>query len=423
VARHISGTTGDREQTLGLYRRALQLDPQFALAHADMARFYASRGDVARSRDEWRNALAIPQRLSPQEKLGIELMLMQHDGPDQYFRKAEEYLALYPDDYRIIGRLAVNQWHQRNDFRAAENLVRRTIRPQFERAAASRDALGTFLLGQEKYDAAIVEYRAAKAAGYLVWGEFHARVFDVRGQHAEADKVYLASTNGRDGWRGEGGVVTWIDRGQWADAVQAAQAWAAKADAEGDALESIRARTALASVAVLSNRGDASAALRNLQATLDAKGAAADDVYPPTTTEVRLYIGLLAAYRGNRAGVDEALRRTLDSQVLRDYPTVAQLQQVLLAEQERLTGKPQAAAARLMPLVKRDTALVAVHWALMRAAQASGDENAAKAEASWLVSHRGRVFTESTTTEVLRFFNVVVSADALKTRGGKPLNR
>ena len=52
----------------------------------------------------------------------IELMLMQHTGPQAYFRKADEYLALYPDDYQTIGRLSSNQWHQRNDFRAAEAL-------------------------------------------------------------------------------------------------------------------------------------------------------------------------------------------------------------------------------------------------------------------------------------------------------------
>ena len=43
-------------------------------------------------------------------------------------------------------------------------------------------------------------------------------------------------------------------------------------------------------------------------------------------------------HAGDRAGVDAALGG--DPQpILRDYPTVAQLQQVLLAEQSRLDGK------------------------------------------------------------------------------------
>lgn len=105
VARRVVATTGDREQVLGLYRRALQLDPKFALAHADMARFYTQLGEIEAARDEWRKALAIPDRLSPQERLMVELMLAQNDGPDAYFRKVDQYLALYPDDFGTIGRL------------------------------------------------------------------------------------------------------------------------------------------------------------------------------------------------------------------------------------------------------------------------------------------------------------------------------
>ena len=76
-------------------------------------------------------------------------------------------------------------------------------------------------------------------------------------------------------------------------------------------------------------------------------GAEADAAFPPTSIEVRLYAGLLAAHAGDRTGVQAALEATRDSPILRDYPTVAQLQQVLLAEQSRLNGKPQAAVAQL----------------------------------------------------------------------------
>ena len=108
--------------------------------------------------------------------------------------------------------------------------------------------------------------------------------------------------------------------------------------------------------------------------------------------------------------------------MLRDYPTLAQLQQVVQAEQERLAGQAQAAAARLRPIVKRDDALVAAHWALMRAERAVSNENGASVQARWLATHRGRVFAESTTTDLLRFFNAAVSAEALRampTSGGR----
>ena len=414
IARNVANTTGDREQAIGLYRHALQLDPKFALAHADMARLHASLGEVASSRDEWRKALGIQSRLSAQEKLRIELMLLQNDGPAAYFRKAKEYLALYPDDYQVISRLATNQWHQRNDFRAAEALLRNTLKPQFERLALAHDALGSNLLGQEKYQAAITEYRAARDMGFSAWSEFYARAYDALGQHAQSDKVYMSSARGRDGWKGDAAVVTWIDRGQSLRAAVAAQAWAAKADAAGDVLESLRARAAIASVAVLSDQGDAGLMLQQLSTMLDAKGADADTIYPPASTELRLYAGLLAAYRGDQASVAQALRETKDSDVVLRYPTLTQLRQVVQAEHERLQGHPEAAMGQLQPLAAQDTALVAVHWALMRSAHAAGNEAVARAQEKWLAEHRGRVFAEATTVEVLRFFNASVAAAALK---------
>lgn len=408
VARNAANTTRDREQALGLYRRALQLDPQFALAHADMARLHAQLGEVEQARDEWRKALAIPARLSPQEKMSVELMLLQNSGPEIYFGKAQEYLTLYPDDFSIISRLATNLWHQRNDFRAAEAMVRRAIKPQYERSNSARYTLGIFLLGQDKFDAALVEFQHARQAGYTGGGEFYARAYDARGQHAEADKVYAASTSGRQGWQNDAAVSTWLDRQQWVPAREAAQAWYDRASANNDVLETLRAQAALASVGVFSADSGATRGLQSLLAAVDRQSEAVDAIYPPASTELRMYAGLLAAYRDDRAGVDAALRSTDGSVAVREFPTLAQLRQVLLAEQARLSGQPKAAVARLQPLAKQDTALVAVHWALLRAERSAGNAVGMQSQANWLATHRGRMLTEATTTEVLRFFNVAI---------------
>lgn len=408
VARNAANTTRDREQALGLYRRALQLDPQFALAHADMARLHAQLGEVEQARDEWRKALAIPARLSPQEKMSVELMLLQNSGPEIYFGKAQEYLTLYPDDFSIISRLATNLWHQRNDFRAAEAMVRRAIKPQYERSNSARYTLGIFLLGQDKFDAALVEFQHARQAGYTGGGEFYARAYDARGQHAEADKVYAASTSGRQGWQNDAAVSTWLDRQQWVPAREAAQAWYDRASANNDVLETLRAQAALASVGIFSGDTGATRGLQSLLAAVDRQSEAVDAIYPPASTELRMYAGLLAAYRDDRAGVDAALRSTDGSVAVREFPTLAQLRQVLLAEQARLSGQPKAAVARLQPLAKQDTALVAVHWALLRAERSAGNAVGMQSQANWLATHRGRVLTEATTTEVLRFFNVAI---------------
>jgi len=416
VARNIVRTTGDREQALGLYRRALQLDPQFALAHADIADLYASNGEVAKASEARTDALAIPQRLSPQERARIELLHGEHGPPARVLRSTEEYLALYPDDYRIISRAATRQWHYMNDFKSAEAGFRRAMKPQYGRAEVARYSLGIALLGQGRIDEALTEFKRSRAAGFSGAGEQYARAYDARGQHAEADKAYRASTSGRSGWQGEAGVVTGIDRGQWPMAAAAASAWRKEAEAAADVVETLRAHAAIASVAVLSGHGDGMRDLRALRDALRERAQEADAVYSPASTELRLLVGLLAASRDDAAMAAGALRNVQGNAALRDYPTVGQLQQVVLAEQERMAGKPDAAIARLSPLAASDTALVAVHWALMRAADASGNAALAEAQADWLATRRGRIFAESTTTDVLRFFNAAVSAEAIRQR-------
>ncbi len=418
VARKVTMTTRDREQALGLYRHALQLDPQFALAHADMADLYSGLGEVAAATAERAKALALPQRLSPQERARIELLQQQHAVPAVYFRQAQEYLALYPDDARTLGRLATNQWHQRNDFHAMEQLYRRTMKPQYARVEVSRYGLAIALLGQERYAEAAVEFQRSRQGGFSGGGEYYARVFDAQGQHAQADKVYLESTAGRNGWQGDAAVVTWIDRGQWQAAAAAATAMAQLPQGDVDALDRLRAQAAVASVDVLSGQANAAVAVRGLLARVATGQAEVDAVYPPASSELRLYAGLLAAWHGDAALVAEALQAVSGSAAVRDYPTLAQLQQVVLAEQERIAGKPAAAVARLRLLAGRDDALVAVHWAMQRAQQATGDTGAAAVQARWLATHRGRAFAESTTTDVLRFFNAAAAAQALRAGDG-----
>ena len=320
--------------------------------------------------------------------------------------------ALYPDDCRLVSRLGTNQWHQLNDFALAEATFRRCINQQYERADSVRYSLGMMLLGQERYDDAIEQFSRARAVGRTGPGEMYARAFDARRDHARADAIYRASTNGRNGWQGEAAIVTGIDRGSLAMAAKAAQSWLEQAKAAGDPVEVLRAHAAIASLAVTSGRQDARQRLKEMLAAADAGAQAADEYYPPASTEVRLFAGLLSAWMEDAAGVASALESSRDSSAVRDFPTVAQLQQVVLAEQERLAGDPRAAASRLRPIVKRPDALVVAHWSLMRAERDAGSTDAARAQEQWLASHRGRIFVESSTTEVLRFVNVAIPAGA-----------
>lgn len=413
VARNVVSTTGDQKAAVGLYMRALELDPDFALVYADVARLHASRGELTQAKAQWRQALSKPGRLSPQEKMRIGLMLRQYGPSAPYSQAAEQYLTLYPDDFDVIARLSTNTWHQRNDFVAAERLIRRTLVPAANEQGRHQNALGSYLLGQDRYADSLAAFRKSQELGFNAWGTYYAYLFDVQSQPAQADKVYAQSNSDQGGSNDEFKVVTAINRGQWQQAQAASRDMLATATQAKDSLGILRAHAAVASVAVLASDVDAGKQVRGLLAAIDVQGVAADALYAPTSTDLRLFAGLLAAKLGDASLVQAALQHADGQAVLKDYPFVGQLQQVVLAEQERLQGKPQAAVARLQPVVKQKTALVVAHWAMMRAQRAAGNEDAASVESRWLATHRGRAFAESTSTEVLYFFNVAVSSEAL----------
>jgi len=300
-----------------------------------------------------------------------------------------------------------------NDFPGMEATYRELLQPAYPRHEVYRYSLGIALLGQERFVDAIKTFTSAREWGHTGPGEYFARAFDAERRRADADRIFAASTTGRDGWQGESGAVTYSDRGQWQLAKSAAADMLKTAEAAGDPLEILRARAAIAAVAVLAGNSDADATLSALFKSIDEYGTQADAAFPPASAELRLLGGLLAGYRGDAASVAAALRQVQDQAVVRNYPTVAQLQQGVLAEQERLSGNASGAAARLRTLAGRDDALVVVHWALLRAERAAGNADAALTQARWLATHRGRALAESTSTEVLRFVNAPITSEAL----------
>jgi hypothetical protein len=278
-------------------------------------------------------------------------------------------------------------------------------------------------LGQERYDEALAAFRKSRSLGFTGSGEYYARAYDALGRHSEADAVYFGSTGGRVGWHDDGAVVTWIDRGQPQKVQAAIATWLASARKNEDVVDTLRARAAITSLVVLSGEGDATSTIRDLLAAARTNARQADAIFPPMSVELQLYAGLLAAHAGDRTLLADALSGVRDSTVVRDYPTVAQLHLVLLAEQDRLSGKSDEALARLRPLARQDSALVAVHWALANAEQAAGNADAAAVQTRWLATRRGRVLTENTSSDVLRFFNTWVSREASQATPATPASR
>lgn len=93
------------DDAVTLYKAAIEIDPNFAMAHAALGRAYASyiyyQTDLGRK--EYEVALALPSRLTERERMLIET----HEAMDLHHveagdRLCRSYLAAYPEDWTML---------------------------------------------------------------------------------------------------------------------------------------------------------------------------------------------------------------------------------------------------------------------------------------------------------------------------------
>jgi DNA-binding winged helix-turn-helix (wHTH) protein/tetratricopeptide (TPR) repeat protein len=93
------------DDAVTLYKAAIEIDPNFAMAHAALGRAYASyiyyQTDLARK--EYETALALPSRLTEREKMVIQTHeAIDLDHMDDAARLCRTYLATYPEDWSML---------------------------------------------------------------------------------------------------------------------------------------------------------------------------------------------------------------------------------------------------------------------------------------------------------------------------------
>lgn len=406
---------GDRpDAIIAMYKRAIELDPDFALAYAGIGKVQGGIGEMESARAHWQKALSLKHRLSPEEQLRIQLNMARFGAPSEQLSAAERYSQLYPDRHESRGELATMYWHGSNDFVAAEAQARLAAVPTAERLGTMHYMHGLTLLGLERYVEALAAFEKSRKTGFRGAGVYYARTYDAQRRHAESDAVYRARIDGKQGdWSGLDASITALDRGQWERAQTEARQAQAKALEANHLVFETAARGHLISQLALAGDAAVLPALGQELRWWTAHADALRALYPPAWDEYGLMVGFAAALVDDLATVDNVLARLKGSAVLKDYPLVNQQHEALLAESERLHGQAKAAEARLRPIIAQQNALLVVRAAHMRAARAAGMSDAALKDAQWLASRRGRAFVESGNTGLLEPFNVAGSTLAL----------
>jgi len=393
-----------------LYEQALKLDPDFALAHAGLAKIYISLDQSADAERELDRASALTSRLSLREKLYVEALLALYSNPAIALEKWKLLTSMYPGNFD--GQYGFMLWQSGNRFADAVASVEKTLTPQSPYRGTSQQLLGALLLGMNRYDEAIKQFSSAASAGVTSQNEYYAMAYAAKNDYRTAEKLLAEGKPFDLASRDFGGVVTRLsialDQGHW----QQAQTLigGAKAQVSSTDIENVTLLDGIdVSVHAITQKNDP--ALRDRLenfARAAAKSQENDDAY---------FRAALGAYLVARSGNAKLAQSILANLVVSSRSSMmsADMRSIADAELLRIQGHAGDAVVKLKALID-GRELYATHVALMDALADSGDTMGAIAETRWLSENRGRAFAEYNSRTLLTPYNIAQANLALLRR-------
>ena len=381
---------------IALFKRAVEIDPDFALAYLYLTNIAYSTSHYAQAHDYVQLAMRNLKRLSMREQMMAQGFAAFFDKPDVLRERWSTFIRLYPDVPDAHQGLALGLWWFDNDLKGAAeqfDAVAHSRRPQ---RGMSWLFLGDIQVALGQDAAAAKSYVTAREVGSPQMHLDPVSLFVARGDGAGADAA-LKKENTRQFpfFEVEKSLMTAaieVGRGHFDSALAATQAAEAKADQAG--LETSRQRARLATLAILFAMDD-TRARPMLKTYVDqelARLAASARTYDLSSYTHLSLAAILALRHGDRAQGERALDALLPKAVGSGYFSLEQPYRIAACE-ARIAQDARVAVACLEALLS-DRAYYQTRVALMHAYDAAGDTAKATQTANWLVTHRGLATTE-----------------------------
>jgi putative peptide modification system cyclase len=387
------------KEAISFFQRAVEIDPDFALAYLAAGRTYGRIGDVPAIRREFDKANAHRAHLAPREQLTLDAQLARFGPVEPMLQRWRQLIEMYPDNHDAHFILAIELMLRANRFEEGLSHAQTASAPQNPYRDNAMALQGMLLTGMDRIDESLKVFDTTYRSGFKGSGFDYAKAYAAKRDFKNAERVVRGSTGTDTGdlSRPLQGMLFALDQGDLkAATLQAEKGVRASTKAEplfAAPTWQIRALTLDAIVRSESDEALARKLLAQLS-SVKAKSDGTDRVAANFSEILALSIGYVGADIGSRSVVDAALAQVESSKDIAGFPLMEQLREALRAESERLAGKPQDAVARLDDLAKSDSALGAVHVALARAARDAGQDRIALREWRWIASHRGRAYME-----------------------------
>ena len=395
---------GRTAEALRYFQRAIQLDPEFALAYMGVVRVHIMKGEVELAKPQLAKALALRQHLTARDALYLDAWAAEF-GPHATRNAPEKWkllVGMYPDYYAGHANYAWSAFstgRYEDALRSAQ--AASALQNPLRRVAL--DQVGRIQLAREQYAAALVSFNQAEA-GQRLGSRQHAAALAATRKFKEAQTLLdkLPSSDLPNNFEL---IAISLDQGQWSEARRVAAQAAEVAKGSDPLLADL---FAVVDLSVRGLYGRDTVPAEHFHAAID---SILEDVDASNTAYAadRIYFALAAAYMAQRAGhgdvTGKAIPRLTKLVEQVDDPRAEQMLHIIRAGQLRLAGHAPDAVAQLRKLIDGQE-LFQTHAALRDALRAAGQDEEALREARWLVAHRGLAYAELAGGYVLQAVNV-----------------
>ncbi len=389
---------GDLLTALDLLTRATALDPEFATAHAKLGTIYYSRlGDQEEAVAHWDRALALTDRLSEREELYVQGSKAWLAEPPEKVRAWKLMTSLYPDEAVGHNNLGLVYWWYYSRFRDALDSLELATEGRDPWIVIAYHNTGYCQLGLGRVEEAVRTFESAWDLEPNPERGGLADAYLAAGRRSDAERFIQEMADNRTPLVALEARLRRadleLDRGRLETALPATRE--AEELAREIGLPKGRERARAASLALLEGlgrygelRADLGTHMDELVEALSGEGALIDRPVPHLAL-----LGKVAARNGWTPEAQHAFEAVEPLVRSTDIDLWEAHLETLAAELALTRGDAPGAverARRALQLVD----LFQAHETLARAHRAAGDLQAARAEARWLVEHRGHALAE-----------------------------
>jgi len=392
------------DEAMQLYRAAIELDPEFALAYTSIARLYARVANRAEARVYLEKAMGLQSRLPHRERLYLRGWQAELEAAGWPLESWRVLASMYPDSFAGLSNAS---WYllQENRFKEAEPLARAASVPQDHLRSWPMVLLARIQLAMNQPEAALQTLKQVAILQHNDIDDTQVDVLIALRRYPEAESLLERLGSGQDDLNRlmimRAHLLLAADRGDCSQVVTAVSG-----NSHQMALADYQVQQELmhATGSVLCSSGSA----RQLGALGDQlTGLLRDRDHPNLRDRTLQLLGVV--YLAQRDG-----QRELASRLLRDNMRVLQAQRspvtrrwlaVTQAMEKLQQGQADQALRLLSPLMDGSEPYQA-HVVMLHAHRMLNDAPAVKVQQDWLANHRGVAIAEVPAMQLWQALNV-----------------